>query len=246
MDMWSPTEALWIFLAAFAVSVALLVYALLVRPRWMHLDYDALLWQWAWGRTLSWARGYLREELTVLISAVVIAFVSTHGTWERIVAGVVTGLGAFVLGAVLLFLYYLGRAPSAMYSEEVIHRKNVEEARDALIEQQKRNEAARRSPRSLNEAQCEELSKMIEDYHVAINLATKAKFSRDARQKLKDSTRSVSHWLENNLYPTHVLFDSAPPVMETDSRVPPGAIMQWQLAVGRLRHIQDVFKRLCN
>jgi hypothetical protein len=96
--------------------------------------------------------------------------------------------------------------------------------------------------KELSPTQFAEFTRLIQQYHVAINIATKGQFDKPSRAALKVEMRRVSQWLKVNLGdPHHTLFQTASPVMETYTAVPADRMAFWQVAVGQLRYLQ----RLC-
>jgi hypothetical protein len=108
------------FLLVFAGGAVLFVaLVLLLRPPWAQLSYDAALWRFAWDRTQQWSREYLGAEAAVIIASIVVGISATNGSaFERTLAGVWAGAGSFLLGFVLLLVYNISQAPSALHDVE--------------------------------------------------------------------------------------------------------------------------------
>ena len=122
--MQSAVQSIAVVCVSLALAATLAIVLAFMRwpkvaANWAHLDYDALLWRWAWKKALLFVREYLKTELVFIASSVAIgALRERGGVLDRIVAGVESGLAGVALGFIFLLLYYLGRAPSALHQEQ--------------------------------------------------------------------------------------------------------------------------------
>src|SRR3990167_6850608 len=99
---------------------------------------------------------------------------------------------------------------------------------------------------TLSQQQCKELARLIEDYNVAINQATKDRFSLEARRKLKPTIRRIAGWLDINIGPVQASsFEHGSPVGHVFTAVPEHRMHHWQVAAGRVEYLKDLASRLC-
>jgi hypothetical protein len=115
--------SLWTLSALLLLCLAIILWR---RPRWASLWYDRMVWRHAARRTKKWFREQLKAELVGMGAIFLVTFVSTQGSpVERIVAGILSALGLFLLAGLLMLLWHSAMAPAEIYAHRNSRRRQL-------------------------------------------------------------------------------------------------------------------------
>lgn len=129
--------SVFLFWATAVVSLAIAAYMLCCRPSWAHLDYDKQLWQLAVQGTREWISEYRKAEGVVIVGAFVMAFLTAPSgdVPDRLGYAAVNGVGAVLIGVVLLFLWKCSQAPWRLHAKAQDAPFNADVAFATFVEQ---------------------------------------------------------------------------------------------------------------
>jgi hypothetical protein len=99
--------------------------------RFLRLDYDAMLWAYAWRSANRTVFGHIREDALLMLAAEIIAIATSGSDWsQRLTAAIVWPVATIVVWWLILFLLNAARAPAILFDKE---RQRVEDAEGQLI-----------------------------------------------------------------------------------------------------------------